>query len=121
VVSLRGPFFFGCAAGFELVFRNHGAFGAALLHPPRNHLNLQQEVACFGRPLRICGGAQHRREIPLQFDSELSLAAGLASQAGNNGGRSRHGIWIRRLADVFALRGRHRTPPVARAFNNSQR
>jgi len=39
---------------------------------PRNHFNLQREVAGFRRPLRICG-AQHGRQIPLQFDSERVL------------------------------------------------
>ena len=45
-----------------------------LVASPRNHFNLQREVAGFGRPLRICGGAQHRRQIPLQFDSELAVS-----------------------------------------------
>jgi hypothetical protein len=39
-------------------------------------LNLQREVAGFWRPLRICGGAQHRREIPSQLDSQGALVWG---------------------------------------------
>jgi hypothetical protein len=34
---------------------------------------LQREVAGFRRPLRVCGGRQHDREIPLQFDFERAL------------------------------------------------
>jgi len=45
----------------------------AMAARPRNHLNLQREVACFGRPLRICGGRQHGREIPFQLDSQRAL------------------------------------------------
>jgi hypothetical protein len=40
---------------------------------PRNHFNLQREVASFRRPLRICGGSQHRRQIPFQLDLQLAL------------------------------------------------
>ena len=42
-----------------------------------------------------------------------SLAASLAGQAVQNGGRSRHGTAIDRLAEVVALNGQHKTPPVA--------
>jgi hypothetical protein len=45
-----------------------------LVASPRNHFNLQREVAGFRRPLRIRGGTQHRRQIPFQFDSELAVA-----------------------------------------------
>jgi len=40
---------------------------------PRNHFNLQREVAGFRRPLRICSGAQHRCQIPFSLDSELAV------------------------------------------------
>jgi hypothetical protein len=42
-----------------------------------------------------------------------SLAAGVAGQAVQNGGRSRHGTALDRLAGVVVLCGRHRAPPVA--------
>ena len=44
-----------------------------LVASPRNHHNLQREVARFWRPLRILGGTQHRRQIPLQLDLQLAL------------------------------------------------
>ncbi len=40
---------------------------------PRNHRYLQQEIASFGRSLCIFSGAQHRRQIPLQFDLQGAL------------------------------------------------
>ena len=42
-----------------------------------------------------------------------SLAAGLAGQAVQNGGRSRHGTAIDHVADGVARGGRHRPPPNA--------
>src|SRR5207248_9177083 len=41
---------------------------------PRNHHNLQREVAGFWRPLRILGRPQHRRQIPFKLDSQSWLA-----------------------------------------------
>jgi hypothetical protein len=41
---------------------------------PRNHHNLQREVARFWRPLPILGCPQHRCQIPFQLDLEFSLA-----------------------------------------------
>ena len=43
-----------------------------LVASPRNHHNLQREVARFWRPLRILGGAQHRRQIPFQLDLQFA-------------------------------------------------
>ncbi|HET9264286.1 MAG TPA: hypothetical protein VFO14_14635, partial [Vicinamibacterales bacterium] len=42
-----------------------------------------------------------------------SLAAGLARQAVQNGGRSRHGTATDHLAGGVALVGRHKAPPEA--------
>ena len=44
-----------------------------LVASPRNHHNLQREVARFWRPLRILGRPQHRRQIPLQLDLQFAL------------------------------------------------
>ena len=44
-----------------------------LVASPRNHHNLQREVARFWRPLRILGGTQHRRQIPFQLDLKFAL------------------------------------------------
>ena len=43
------------------------------LQAPRNHFNLQREVAGFRRPLRISGGAQHCRQIPFQLDPQVAV------------------------------------------------
>ena len=44
-----------------------------LVASPRNHRYLQFEVAGIRRPLCVCGGRQHGREIPLQFDLKAGI------------------------------------------------
>ena len=44
-----------------------------LVARPRNHHNLQREVARFWRPLRILDRPQHRCQIPLQLDLKFAL------------------------------------------------
>jgi hypothetical protein len=58
----------------------------------------------------ICGVSA----LSSRTNSTTSLAAGVAGQAVQNGGRSRHGTAVDRLQDVVALSGRHGTAPVAR-------
>jgi len=42
---------------------------------PRNQLKRHVKVASLWRPLRLLGSSQHRGQIPLQLNSELSLNA----------------------------------------------
>ena len=44
-----------------------------LVASPRNHRYLQREVSGFRGPLALYGGAEHRRQVSLQFDSEFAL------------------------------------------------
>src|SRR6266853_6125031 len=44
-----------------------------LVASPRNHRYLQRKVSGFRGPLALYGCAEHRRQVPLQFDSEDSL------------------------------------------------
>jgi hypothetical protein len=51
-----------------------------LVASPRNHHNLQREVARFWRPLRILGRPQHRRQIPFQLDLQFAMRGAFGGQ-----------------------------------------
>jgi hypothetical protein len=84
-----------------------------------NHLNLQREVAGFWRPLRICGGRQHGRQIllPLRFSGRPALASGDGADEATE-----LGPHAARLPVATALRGgsRRATTPPSR-FRRSAR
>ena len=71
-------------------------------------------------PYAFCAMAELLLAVPRRAEAATTaLAAGLASQGVQNGGRSRHGTAIDRFADSDWAGGGERRP--IRAFSNSQR
>ncbi len=84
-------------AGLASACGSEGPINSTAGCGPRNHHNLQREVARFWRPLRILGGPKHRRQIPFQLDPQSWLAeAGVLARAKAARPGSVSGRWRRR-------------------------
>jgi hypothetical protein len=81
---------------------------------PRNHHNVQREVARFWRPLRICSGRQHGCEIPFQLDTQRALVWGQddgVDEATKRFKGLRSGFWmlqgLSQCGDLLTVHGGH--------------